>query len=312
MRVVDRDAKLEAVFVPIRPGVPDREGRREEQRVPDLPIIVLFASADEDAALDDPVLELVPPDLQVVPRDRDLYAVFLADELIEFPVEPLGMDRIDRVLHDLQPVAVDDRAPQDPYRPFVDQTIESRNERRRLRTEISPQQTAELADGIGRRRDFLFERAPRGFVRLFDASSRSVEHPAVIRAADPFRRRDPIVERCATMRTLLGDEAQTARTVLEQDEVLSQQANALRPAVLHLVGRCDGVPVAAEQVPHPRPRPDPGEQLILLGCQHLAGTSLRGDVFRYSALEGCRLRLGQLAVIAPQGARPPRRRLAVM
>ena len=38
-----------------------------------------------------------------------LRPLLLADELVELAVQPLGVDRVDRVLHDLQPVAVDTR-----------------------------------------------------------------------------------------------------------------------------------------------------------------------------------------------------------
>ena len=80
---------------------------REHQRVADRPVVVLLGGAFDDAALDDPPLEGVEADLDVLLGERRgrVEALLLAHELEVAPVQELHVVRVDRVLHDLHVVA---------------------------------------------------------------------------------------------------------------------------------------------------------------------------------------------------------------
>ena len=79
----------------------------EHQRVADLPVVVLLGRALDHPALDDPPLERVEAHLDVLlaERGRRVEALVTRHELEEPAVQPLGVVRVDRVLHDLHEVA---------------------------------------------------------------------------------------------------------------------------------------------------------------------------------------------------------------
>ncbi len=107
-----------------------------------------------------------------------------------------------------------------------------------------------------------------GFVGLLEAAPGAVELPAVIRATNPVFGRDPVRERRAPVRAELADQPERAAAVLEQDEILTEDADALGPAVLHLVEHGDRPPVPPQEASHPRAGSDAGEQVVFLGGQH--------------------------------------------
>src|SRR6185312_17322995 len=179
----------------------------------------------------DAVRNLVEGDLEMAPRERVLHAGLLLDELLEMAVEPFAVNRIDGVFHDLQPVARDDGAAHHPDGGIGDVTVEPGDERRGQRAHIREEQAAELRDGITAGLDLVLERAALGFVGLVDALTGPVVHPTVIRAADPRFGRNAIRERGAPVRTGFGDQSEPAEPVFEQDEILAEQTDALRPAV---------------------------------------------------------------------------------
>ena len=80
----------------------------------DLPVVAILRVAGQQPVLGDAVVEFAERDLLVVRADRDLVALalLLLDELVGVAVQPFGVDRVERVLHDLQPVARDERAAQ--------------------------------------------------------------------------------------------------------------------------------------------------------------------------------------------------------
>jgi hypothetical protein len=108
VHVVYRHADLKAVLAL---GA-DPNHQREHQWMADPPIIVRAAPAGEHAPLDDPVAEHVEADLYVPPRvaARDAEPGRAANRSEMMAVEPFQMRRIDAVLHDLQPVARNERA----------------------------------------------------------------------------------------------------------------------------------------------------------------------------------------------------------
>src|SRR5262249_55450518 len=148
----------------------------------------------------------------------------------------------------------------------ADEAVDARHQRLRFRwTEIGPYHAALVLDRIGRRLHLVAELALLRFVRLRQAFAAPGELPAVIRAADAVLGRDAVGERCVAVRALLGDQAEPALAVLEQNEVLAEQAHPLVPLVAFELGRCrDRMPVAAHQFAARRAGSDPGEQFVLL------------------------------------------------
>jgi hypothetical protein len=58
------------------------------------------------------------------------------------------------------------------------------------------------------------------------------------------------------VRTSFGDQSETAKTILEENQILAQQTNAFRPTVFHVGERRDRMPLAPQQVAHPGAGPD--------------------------------------------------------
>ena len=162
----------------------------------DLPIVGVLGLPFVEPPLVQTVLELVEGDLDVVARDREfsLDAVpHFLDELLQMAVQPFGVHGIARVLHDLQPVAGHDRVAHLTDRGFDDETVELRNQGRRLRAEVAPDHPAELGHGVAADVDLVLERTAFGFVRLVETCAGAVELPAVIRAANAVSIRNAVV-----------------------------------------------------------------------------------------------------------------------
>ena len=73
------------------------------------------------------------------------------------------------------------------------------------------------------------------------------------------------------MRAELIDEAVSALAVTKRDEPLGQELDAHRRAIVfrQFLGKERRRPVAAEQLPHRRGRTGLGDELILVGSEHL-------------------------------------------
>ena len=112
---------------------------------------------------------------------------------------------------------------------------------------------------------------------LVGALPADVELPPVVGAAQPALLVPPVEQRRAPVRATLPDQADRPARVAEGDQVLAQQPDpARRPVGLADLRRQAGRdPVAAQQVPHRRPRADPGEDLVVFGRQHGAPPRLR-------------------------------------
>src|SRR5215831_20195074 len=82
-------------------------------------------------------------------------------------MQPKQMRRVHGIFHRLQPVAIDDRFPDDPASTvFPNKHIPTRQQRPRLRAEVSENQSAEWLYRISDVFDPFFERAARRFCRL--------------------------------------------------------------------------------------------------------------------------------------------------
>ena len=106
-----------------------------------------------------------------------------------------------------------------------------------------------------------------GLVHLVDAGAGDVELPAVIDAAQPVLLVAPQPERDAAMGAELLKQANAAEAVTKRDEVLAQQPHAHRSAVRsrQLTRQQRRQPVAPQQLPSGRPRPDLRNERVVFG-----------------------------------------------
>ncbi len=110
MGIVYRNPALEHVPIPLGYS----QDVREENGVPNAPPLVIFSLAFYEPALDDPVLKTVKPYLDMIPpafqggavKPLALFRGLLAADGPGSPVavEPLEVDRVERVVHALKPV----------------------------------------------------------------------------------------------------------------------------------------------------------------------------------------------------------------
>ena len=205
--------------------------------MPDLPVVGVFGRAFEQAALVDAVFEFFERDLEMLARDLILEpdAGFLFDELLQLAVQPFGVHGIERVLHDLQPVAGHLGVADMANRTLGHEAVPARQQRRRLRTEVGEDHAAERFDRIAAGRHLVFERTAVGLVRLIDARARAVELPAVIRAADAVRLRDAVGQRRAPVRAELVDQSELAGAIAKEHEIFAEQPDALGVARLSVL-----------------------------------------------------------------------------
>jgi len=89
----------------------------------------------------------------------------------------------------------------------------------------------QIAGRIGGNADLVLEVVFFGLVHHIDAGAGNVELPAVVDASQATFLVAPEIERDATMRTELFDQADAAFAVTECNEVLAEQANPRGRAV---------------------------------------------------------------------------------
>jgi hypothetical protein len=96
-----------------------------------------------------------------------------------------------------------------------------------------------------------------------------VEFPAVIEAAQAALLVATEDQRCTAMQAELGEHAQLAVRIAEDDQVFAQEPGADRRAVLlrDLVREADRQPVAAHDAAHGRVALDAAQQVVLFAGQ---------------------------------------------
>ena len=179
--------------------------------------------------------------LEVVER----YPLMVADRPLgnacrprgEVRVQPLHVHRVDRVLHDLDPVARNLNVLDVADHVVHHEEVPARQQRRRLRPEVGKDQAAQLLDSVRGQPDRVLEphsgealRVANLFERLLDATARRVVHPAVVGAADALLLGDAIGQANAPVRARALQQPEAALEVSEQDEVLPEKPHLLRPA----------------------------------------------------------------------------------
>src|SRR5437773_247756 len=97
------------------------------------------------------------------------------------------------------------------------------------------------------------EPAVRGLGRSLQAVALDVVKPAVIGAGDAAFLNSAIEERCAAMRAVVLDGADASALVLEEHQVLAEQADMSRGLLVRqLRGRRHRLPVAPQELAHRR------------------------------------------------------------
>ncbi len=208
-------------------------------------------------------------------RSRSRLALAVVARLREAPrpphrrqvmaVQPLEVRRVDAVLHDLQPVARDERAADVAQHTLPDEEIVARQQRRRLGAQVGEDQAAQLLRAVGRRasaREPLGRGRPH---RDLEAASRGRELPAVVGAADAVRLDAAVAKRRAPVRAVLLEHAERAALRAERDEIFAEQPHGKDAPRRQLRAGRDRQPVAAQQSAHRRSGPDARQPLLLLG-----------------------------------------------
>ena len=243
-----------------------------------LPVVVLLGLVADEAALDDAVVGDFEADLAVVGAARSdagvpsvaLFGGLLAVHHPAAPVavQPLEVQRVERVFVALQPVAGEhyglraaDAGP--------DEDVDAGEERRGRGAHIGEDDAAELLRLVRLDANLVLELGAFGLGRLVDALALLVEDPAVVGAADAVGLGDAVGEAGLAVSAGGLDEAERPGGVAVEDEVFAEQAHLLGGVVGVEFDACgDGVPVAAHQLAHRRARTDSGEALVLFRSEH--------------------------------------------
>ena len=178
------------------------------------------------------------------------------------------MNGVHGVLHALEPVAGDDGGADLPVHVVLDEQVPVGDQGGRVRAEVGPDEAGVVLDRVGLGHDAVLEGAVRGLGGHLQTLAGLVEEPAVVGAAETVLFGDAVEEVDAAVGAGLLDEAQVAAAVLEQDQVLAEDAHGLGGGVVHLHTAGDRMPVAAEECAHIRAGADVCEAFVFLDAQH--------------------------------------------
>ena len=145
-----------------------------------------------------------------------------------------------------------------------------RKRRRLTRTHIGEQDPAFLHYRIGLLADIGAHSAAFWLGRGLQAPALDVEQPAVERAAQSTLLQPAKGEIGPAVRTCALEQAVAALVVSEQHEVFAEKANGFdRPLVRQLVEERRRLPIAPHQLACGRAGAGAGDEIILLGAQHV-------------------------------------------
>src|SRR5215475_3352135 len=167
-----------------------------------------------------------------------------ACEVRSVPMQPKQMRGVHGIFHRLQPVTIDGRFLDDPASTvFPNKHIPTRQQRPRLRAEVSENQSAEWLYRISDVFDSFFERAARRFCGLFQALAGVIKFPTMIRTSDTFVIDSPVGQGSQAMRAMFADQSIFALLIAVDNEFFAQ--NLDRPD-----GRLFGeLPLGGNRVP---------------------------------------------------------------
>ncbi len=160
-----------------------------------------------------------------------------------------------------------------------------------IRSHIGEDQPIAFRNRIPGLAHFVPELAAIRLAGLFEAAAFGVELPAVITAADAVLLDLAIIEGGAAVAAARVQQARTAMSVAEQDEIFAERANF--SGSIGGVGRKpDRVPIAAQQFSHRCAAADLGQFGPACGWPHGVGSAEfaipRRDVHRYPPARLCR------------------------
>ena len=124
--VIHRHPDLEHIGTLIVIPVAHRQHAGKHDRMAHLPVIAVLALPFQQAVLRNAVLELAKVDLLVGCAQVRLDAILLLQELQVAPMQPFRVHRVQRSLHDLQPVARNMRPAQQAYRTLHHKAVKAR------------------------------------------------------------------------------------------------------------------------------------------------------------------------------------------
>src|SRR5215475_6912908 len=131
-----------------------------------------------------------------------------ACEMRGVPMQPKQMRGVHGIFHRLQPVTIDGRFLDDPASTvFPNKHIPTRQQRPRLRAEVSENQSAEWLYRIGDVFDPFFERAARWFCRLLQTLAGAVKFPTVIRTPNSLLIDSAKGQGSQAMRAMFADQS---------------------------------------------------------------------------------------------------------
>ncbi len=252
--VVDRGAPFEVVA--------EEEAGGPQRHPADAPEVALLVGVLADALVNQAVVELLEIDLQV---PWAIGAGLACETDAPVGVHPFEVDGVDGILLGLQPVA--GHLGEDDLDEAVlpAERLPVRQAGRGIGAHVGPQEASERTHRIGLDGD-LVPVAGLGIgdvvVGLLEAAPVRPEQPAMVVAAQAAGLDIAIAQVRAAVRAMAVDEAEGARQVLEQGEILAQEADRPRPRRLELAGGPDRVPIAAQVIAHRRARTHLGEPLI--------------------------------------------------
>ena len=172
-------------------------------------------------------------------------------------MQECGMDRIHRVLLNLQPVAFGNGAAadvpvggQDRIFPFEDVVL-GKFRHAVGRPHIGENQTAEFVRRVPGLPDIVLAFAVGWLSGLLKATAFEVEKPAVIAAANAFGLNFCVLHRRPAMGAMAVDQAGPAVAIPETHQVLTEEANRLGQ-IRQFLGQAKRLPVAPHEFAHRR------------------------------------------------------------
>ena len=179
------------------------------------------------------------------------------------------MRRIQADLDRLQPVAIEVAFESKHVTVGGDKTIQRGQRRRRALAEKAEHDAAALLYWMRSLSDAAADAALERLAGSVEALPFGIEQPAVEQAAQAAILQTTECKVGTPVRTVAVQQSQASIRTSEQNQVVTQDAHGLyRTNALQLGSQRHRLPIAAQQLPRRRARPDPGQQIVLLPSHH--------------------------------------------
>ncbi len=158
------------------------------------------------------------------------------------------MRGVDLAFQRLQPVAVEERAREQPVLLAVVEELVVGQERRIVRAQVREDQAAALFARVGEMAHLVFIRALGRLGRHLEHAARDVVEPAVVETAQTAVFDAPVAEIGAAMRAQEAEQPRPAGIVAEQHEIFAEDPHRFRRAAGRQIGcQRDRMPVLAHE-----------------------------------------------------------------